>query len=403
MIPVNEALEIIRAEIQASDAERVELSAAAGRVLREDIFADSDLPPFNRSQMDGYAVRAADVSNAPISLRLVGEAAAGSAWDGELQAGEAVRIMTGAPVPAGADAVQRLEVACESADKTFVEINEAVERGQFIIERASEVREGVRALAAGERVTSNMIATLASFGYDMVSVGKRPRVAIMATGAELVPTEVRPAESQIRDSNSHSLAAYTQLAGGLPRRLPIAGDNPAELKLAISEAMRDAGVVVLSGGVSVGDYDFTKPVLRELGARIFFERIRVRPGKPLVFAKINDVLIFGLPGNPVSSAVTFNLFVRPALLWMQGATHANLHESCALLSRPVKSARERTSYLPARLTHDDDGHLIVEPLKWGGSSDFVSFARAEALIIVPADVGTLDAHTPVTVVHLPST
>lgn len=401
MIPVNEALEIIRAEIKAFDSERIELSEVLGRVLRQDVFADCDLPPFNRSQMDGYAVRYADLSDAPIVLRLVGEAAAGSAWKGELQAGEAVRIMTGAPVPSGADSVQRLEVARESADKTSVQITEATERGQFIIERASEVREGVRALAAGERVTANMIATLASFGYDTVDVGVRPRVAIMATGAELVPPGVRPAESQIRDSNSHSIAALAQLAGGLPRPLPIVGDNPAALKLAISEAVRDADVVVLSGGVSVGDYDFTKPVLRELGAQIFFERVRVRPGKPTVFAKINDVFILGLPGNPVSSAVTFNLFARPALLWMQGATDANLRESRALLSHPVKSARERASYLPARLTHDDDGRHIVEPLKWGGSSDFVSFARAEVLIIVPADVGTLEARTPVTILHLP--
>ncbi|MCP9496723.1 MAG: molybdopterin molybdotransferase MoeA [Pyrinomonadaceae bacterium MAG19_C2-C3] len=401
MIPVNQALEIIRAEIESFGSERIELSKALGRVLRQDVVADCDLPPFNRSQMDGYAVRSVDTTDAPLTLRLVGEAAAGSAWKGELKAGEAVRIMTGAPVPVGADAVQRLEVAHESADKTFVEINEVTPCGQFIIERASEVREGVRVLAAGERITANMVATLASFGYDTVDVGKRPHVAIMATGAELVPPGVRPAESQIRDSNSHSIEALVQLAGGLPRRLPIVGDNPAALKLAISEAIQDADVVILSGGVSVGDYDFTKPVLRELGAQIFFERVRVRPGKPTVFAKINDVLIFGLPGNPVSAAVTFNLFARPALLWMQGTTDATLRESRALLSHRVKSARERTSYLPARIKHDDDGRSIVEPLKWGGSSDFVSFARAEALIVVPADVGTLNAHTPVNILHLP--
>jgi len=385
-------------------SERVPLEESAGRVLAEDVFADSDLPPFDRAQMDGYAVRSEDVREVPARLRVVGEAAAGRGWRGVVRKGEAVRIMTGAPLPAGADSVQQVELTRESEDGSTVEVERATEPGQFYVPRASEMRAGVGVLGAGEEVSAARVAVLASFGCAEVSVRRRPRVAVLATGTELVPVAEKPGEDQIRDSNTYSLAAYARLAGAEVERLPFASDDPELLRREIEEAAARADVLVLSGGVSMGRYDFTKAALRALGAEIFFERVALRPGKPTVFARLpgeRRTLVFGLPGNPVSVSVTFNLFARTAIRAMQGALAPALEEETAILSRPSKGATERTSYLPAALSTDEAGRLLAEPLKWGGSSDFVAFARASALLIVPAGLKLLEAGSVARFVRLP--
>ncbi|HEX8136948.1 MAG TPA: gephyrin-like molybdotransferase Glp [Pyrinomonadaceae bacterium] len=403
MLPVQEAIRIVREQTARLAPERVALGDALGRVLATDVFADSDLPPFNRAQMDGYAVRASDTTGAPVRLRVVGESAAGRGWHKTLGAGQAVRIMTGAPVPAGADSVQKVEVTREIAEagQTSVEIAEATVPGQFIVEHASEIRSGERVLRVGEAVNAARMAALASFGYAEVLVGARPRVSVLATGTELVAVDEKPGRDQIRDSNSYSLGAYAELAGAIVERLPLAGDDLAGLQREISVAASRSDALILSGGVSMGAYDFTKAALKHLGAELFFERVALRPGKPTVFARLGRTLVFGLPGNPVSVSVTFNLFARTALRAMQGASEPALIEEWAVLSRPVKGALERESYLPARLLTDEGGRLLAEPLKWGGSSDFVAFAEATALIIVPRGVGTLDAGTTTRIVRLP--
>ncbi len=399
MISVEEAIRIVKEQTPVLAAERVALADALGRVLAEEVVADSDLPPFDRAQMDGYAVRAADTANTPARLRVVGESAAGRGWGGDVKPGEAVRIMTGAPVPAGADSVQKVEVTEESDG--HVSVAEATRPGQFIVGRASEIKMGQTVLEPGEEINAARMAALASFGYAEVSVGQRPRAAVLATGTELVAVHERPGADQIRDSNSYSLAAYAQLAGARVERLPLAGDEPELLEREITEAAARSDVLVLSGGVSMGVYDFTKAALRALGAEIFFERVSLRPGKPTVFARLGDVLVFGLPGNPVSVSVTFNLFARTALRAMQGAREAALSEERAVLARGVKGSAERASYLPARLSTDEEGRLVAEPLKWGGSSDFVAFARATALVVVPEGVPILDGGAVVRVVRLP--
>lgn len=402
MIPVTEAIRIVVGKTEPLAAERVALGEALGRVLAEDVFADTDLPPFDRAQMDGYAVRSADLREAPARLRVVGEAAAGDGWRGTLRAGEAVRIMTGAPLPAGADSVQQVEVTREEEGGSFVLIERATEPGQFYVPRASEIEEGERVLEAGEEVNAARAAVLASFGYAEVPVRKRPRAAVLATGTELVPVEGRPGEDQIRDSNSYSLAAYAQLAGAVVERLPFAGDDPELLRAEIEQAAARSDLLVLSGGVSMGRYDFTKAALHALGAELYFERVALRPGKPTVFARLpGGALVFGLPGNPVSVSVTFNLFARTALRVMQGARAAEPLVETAVLARPAKGAAERESYLPAALSTDAEGRLLAEPLKWGGSSDFVAFARATALIVVPAGVKLAEAGSIVKVVRLP--
>jgi molybdenum cofactor synthesis domain-containing protein len=229
-------------------------------------------------------------------------------------------------------------------------------------------------------------------------------VSVLATGTELVPVGERPGEDQIRDSNTYSLAAYAQLAGARVERLPFAGDDPEQLRREIAEAASRSDALVLSGGVSMGRYDFTKEALRALGAEVFFERVALRPGKPTVFARLHGerrTLVFGLPGNPVSVSVTFNLFARAAIRAMQGALSPALEEETAILARAAKGAAERTSYLPAGLSTDEAARLVAKPLKWGGSSDFVAFARAAALIIVPAGVKTLEVESLVRIVRLP--
>lgn len=399
MISVSEAIRLVLAKSGPLPPIQVPFYEARGCVLAQDIIADSDLPPFDRSQMDGYAVRAQDTFRAPAVLRIVGESAAGRGWHKIMNAGEAVRIMTGAPVPSGADSVQQVELTRERDG--LVEIMEPVTVGKSITRHATEIKSGQVVLRAGERISPAMMAVFASFGYTQVKVAPRPRVAVLATGSELVQVNQQPAQDQIRDANSYSISAYAEAAGATVERLPLADDNIESLTVQIKEASERSDVLISSGGVSMGLYDFTKTALRELQAEIFFERVSLKPGKPTVFARFgNGTLVFGLPGNPVSVSVTFSLFARTAIYNLQGATQPKLHEEWAVLGRPVKASPDRESYLPARLSTSQEGLLMAIPLKWGGSSDFVAFSQATALIIVPAGVTPAVEGVPVKIVRL---
>jgi len=402
MISVAEAIQIVRQQTQTLSTERVELEKTLGRVLAADVIADTDLPPFDRAQMDGYAVRANDVKETPARLRIVGESAAGRGWHHQLEEGQAVRIMTGAPVPAGADSVQQVELTTELKDGTVVELLETVETGKSIVKRGSEITTGEIVLRAGTTINAAMMAVLAAFGYAQVEVFQRPHVAILATGSELVSVDQKPGQDQIRDSNNYSISAYAELAGASTERMPLTRDETSLLETQIAEAAKRSDLIVTSGGVSMGVYDVTKAALKELDAHIFFERVALRPGKPTVFARLpNGTLVFGLPGNPVSVSVTFNLFARTALRVMQGTAEPELKRETAVLARSVKGTVDRESYLPAQLTTNDDAELVAFPLKWGGSSDFVAFALTTALVIVPANVRAIEAGALVGVVRLP--
>jgi molybdenum cofactor synthesis domain-containing protein len=404
MISVAEAIQIVQEHTVYLGAERVLLSDAAGRVLAEDIVADTDLPPFNRAQMDGYAVRASDVQAVPVRLRIVGESAAGKGWHNELQEGQAVRIMTGAPVPHGADAVQQVELTHELRDGTVVEILESAEAGRSIVTQGAEIRKGETVLRAGVPINAAMVAVLASFGYAEVSVGLQPRIAIFATGTELVNVDETPGQDQIRDSNNYTIEAYGQLANASVERLPLAGDEPTTLARRINKAAKQSDIVVTSGGVSMGVYDYTKTALKKLGAELSFERVALKPGKPTVFGRLpNGTLFFGLPGNPVSVTVTFNLFVRTAIWAMQGRSEPMLKQETAVLATNIRGTKDRESYLPAQLFTNDDAQLVAFPLKWGGSSDFVAFAAATALIVVPAGVTNVQAESIVKIIRMSDT
>lgn len=397
MISVDEALAIVLQRVEPLCFEVVPLESAPGRVLAENVYADIDLPPFDRARMDGYAVRSWDVAAAPVQLRVIGEIAAGASFEGTLKAGEAVKIFTGAPVPDGADAVQKIEVT-EIFDHT-VEIKEAVKPGQFITPHASEIATGQQVLESGKMIGPAEVAVLASFGHPQVRVGRRPRLAAFSTGSELVPVSVKPSGAQIRNSNSYTLAAYAERAGAAVAILPTVVDTPAATRDGLLRAAEHRDIVVTSGGVSMGDYDLVEAALLEIGAEIFFESVRIRPGKPIVFAKRERTFFFCLPGNPVSTSVTFNVFVRPAIRKMMGHGLPLVPAVKALLAHPLSDASSRRSYLPGRLVIDD-GRAVVEPLKWGGSSDLVAFVHANALIVVPEDVHEIAEGQPVDVLEI---
>lgn len=397
MIPITTALKIVSREAKFLNAERISLTDAVDRILAEDITADSDLPPFDRSQMDGYAVKASDTLNAPVTLKLIGESAAGHGWHKILKSGQAVRIMTGARIPVGADAVQKIEVATE--DDEFVTLNESTEAGRFIVAKGKEIKKGKAVLRAGEAITAKNVSVPAAFGYAKVKVGRRPRVAILSTGSEIVEINKTPGRDQIRNSNSIMLGSLSEENGATATVFPIIGDDLSDLKSQISKAAKNSDILVTTGGVSVGKYDLTKLALKELEAEIFFEKLRLKPGKPTVFAKLKKTLVFALPGNPVSAAVTYYLFVRKAILAMQGASATDLKRGSAIVSRSVKAPKERDAYLPAAISTNPDGTLVAEPLTWHGSSDFIGFAGADALIAIERGK-ILEANTPLRILFL---
>ncbi len=287
MISITEALEIIHQKVTPLGSEAVKIECVIGRVLAKDIVADTDLPPFDRSQMDGFAVIAADLAQTPVKLKLVGESAAGRGWHKTMKSGEAVAIMTGAPVPAGADAVQKIELtrSRDWGEGGEVEILEPVKIGAHIVSKASEIKKGQVIFNSGEIITENMIAAMAAFGYTKVNVGRCPRVAILGTGSEIVEINKLPGRDQIRNSNSIMLEAFSRRFCAETSVFPIAKDDISNLKSQISDAIgmvkskkgaQKTNILIITGGVSVGKYDHTKLALKELGAEIFFEKVRLK-------------------------------------------------------------------------------------------------------------------------------
>ena len=308
--------------------ETVELGHALGRVLARNVTADRDYPPFPRSTRDGFAVRASDISNGTKTLKIIGESRAGVAFFGSVGAGECVQIMTGAAVPAGADAVVMQEHTRPGADEVTVE--REINAGQNVVASGSEAKSGAVVVPLGTRLGFAELAMAAQVGATKLEVYRKPRVAILSTGDEVVPVEQTPGPVQIRNSNSVSLAAQAKLSGAEPVPLGNAPDNKAELRTMIERGLQE-DILVLSGGVSVGKYDFVEAVLHDLGAEFFFDAIAIRPGKPAVFGICRGKFVFGLPGNPVSTMVTFELLAVPAIdiMWRPGTKGASIVEGQA--------------------------------------------------------------------------
>jgi molybdopterin molybdotransferase len=356
---------------------------ACGRVLAEPIAADRDYPPFDRSTRDGFAVRAADAAHAGAVLQCIGEIKAGSGFDKAVGAGQCVQIMTGAAVPRGADSVVMIEhVRIAGQSVTF---ERPAELSKNIVPTGSEARAGQELLPAGTRLSYAEMAIAGQVGRHRISVWARPRVAILSTGDEVVDIDATPGPLQIRNGNGVALETLVALTGGEPMSLGNAPDETTELRRRIERGL-EADVLVLSGGVSMGKYDLVEGVLADLGAKFFFDSVEIRPGRPAVFGECRGKLVFGLPGNPVSTMVTFELFVVPALDIMGGALPRPLPLLGARLAHDVHERGALTRFVPARVTPAvPGGEPWVSALDWQGSGDSVAVARANAFLVVPPE------------------
>ncbi|HZR55349.1 MAG TPA: gephyrin-like molybdotransferase Glp [Terriglobales bacterium] len=368
--------------LRPTHAESMCLLDSAGRILAEPIFADRDFPPFRRATRDGYAVRAADLGSLPVTLNVVGEIKAGaSANSPTIANGQAAAIMTGAAAPIGSDAVVMVEYT--AAKGSEVEITRGVFAGENIVPSGAEAKCGDQLLTAGTRVDHRAIAVAASIGKSQLHVYKKPRVAILATGDEIVQIDSAPGPFEIRNSNSYSLAAQVAAVGGDPVVLSVAPDETNRLRELIAEGFK-ADLLLLSGGVSMGKYDLVEQVLTEFGAEFFFTGAQIQPGRPIVFGKSKNKYFFGLPGNPISTMVTFELFVRPILDALAGLAPQKLMFMHAKLKAEIKAKTGLTRFLPAILSGEFD-QTEVEIVQWQGSGDIAAAARANCYVVIPPD------------------
>ena len=397
MITVKEALRQILQTINPLGMEKINLLDALGRVVGGDVAAGRNIPPKDNSAMDGYALRFKDTVGAsperPVILEVIEDIPAGAVPQKSIAAGQASRIMTGAPIPEGADAVLRMEDT--EKDGTLVRIKTEVAFRQDIRSAGEDVREGEIVIPRGTVIKPAEIGMLASLGRSFVSVYQRPTVAVLATGNELVDIDENPSPWKIINSNSYSAAAQVMDCGALAMQLGIARDEREDL-LAKFQAATRADVIISSGGVSVGDYDLVKDIMKEVGNQMQFWQVAMRPGKPLAFGAIGNVPIFGLPGNPVSSMISFEQFVRPALLKMMG--HKNIFRKAvkAVLKEDLKKRKELTHFIRS-FVEFDDGRYTASTTGEQGSGILKSMVRANGLIVMPEDAEIIKAGSLVTV------
>lgn len=402
VLSVEEALERILATVRVLESERVPLLEALGRVLAEEAAADRDIPPLPNSAMDGYAVRAADVAprgeaRVLARLRVIAEAPAGHLCPAEVGPGTAVRIMTGAPIPVGADTVVPFEHT--RLDGEWVEVLRETRPGANVREAGEDVRAGQVVLTQGRILRPQEIGMLAALGRTEVAVIRRPRVAILATGDEVVPPWETPGPGQIRDANSYTVAAQVRKYGGVPLILGIVRDEETLVREGIRRALAErADLIVTSGGVSIGDFDLVKQVLAAEGEMRFWS-LNMKPGRPLAFGVVGGVPLVGLPGNPVSAMIATELFIRPAVLKMQGFTAWPWLELRARLTDPIVRKDGRRHYLRVRLRETPEGWKATLTGDQG-SGILSSLVQADGLAVIPEDMDHLPAGAEVRVLLL---
>src|SRR3954465_254073 len=392
-------------------SEQVALLDSVGRTLAEDLVADRDFPPFPRAARDGYSLRSADVQRTPAELEIVGEMRAGGdlpAGFVQLAAGEAISIMTGAPVPFGADAVVMVEHT--EGQGRHVRVLRSVTAGENVVPRGSEAAAKSVLVQRGTVISAAQVALAAAVGNSRPSVYTRPRIAILSTGDEVVDITNAPKDNQIRNSNSFSLAAQVISAGGKPVQLAIAPDEPKRLRQLIAEGL-EYDLLLVSGGVSAGEYDLVEDVLSEFSAEILFTGVQTQPGKPLLFGRVSrgrragnespqpPIYFFGLPGNPISTMVTFELFARVMVHALAGASPLTPRTAMARLAHPVKVRTGLTRFFPARLSGSWT-NIEVSRVPWQGSGDIAAFATADCLLVIPPDREQFDAGDIMTVVPI---
>jgi molybdopterin molybdotransferase len=384
MLELEAALAQILATVPPPKREIIPLSDAPGRVLAEPIQSPVDLPLFDNSAMDGYAVRAGDLASAnpgaPVRLRLVGKVAAGEAFAGEVSAGACVRLFTGSPLPRGADAVvMQEETRVEPGAESEVCFLEPARPAENVRSRGEDVRRRATLVNTGDVLTPGRISLLAAAGVAQVSAARQPVVGLLATGSELNEPGQPLAPGRIYESNRHALAALARRAGAIPKVYPLVVDALAETRVALADALNQCDVVVTSGGVSVGDMDFIKPAFQEIGGELQFWKVAIRPGRPFVFGRSGEKFLFGLPGNPVSALVTFLLLVRPALLRWQGAADISLPARAGVLAEPLANPDARRHFI--RVKCDASGNVRSAGLQ--ASHVLSSMAAADGLVDMP--------------------
>ena len=400
MISVREALACVLGELPRLGAEQVAVTRARGRVLAEAIRAPRDVPPFANSAMDGYAVRAADTSGAaatrPVALRVLETVGAGGLPQQAVAAGAAIRIMTGAVVPEGADAVVRVEDTREVAGG--VEILNAVRSGNAIRHAGEDMRADEVVLTVGRLLRPADVGLLASLGFAMVRVVRRPRVTVLVTGDELVEVGQPLGPGQIFNSNAYTLAAAVEEAGGIPTLLGIVRDEPELMRSAFAEAF-SADMVLSTGGVSMGSFDFVRRILQDLSYQERFWQVAQKPGKPLTFGLRRDVPVFGLPGNPVSSLVCFYVYVLPALRMMMGLQQVHLPNVAAVLTERLRKSEGLTEFIRCVVEGSSDQYRVRST---GSQSSGVlrSLSLGDGLIVGPADLSVLESNCSVRVILL---
>ncbi|MDZ7361650.1 MAG: molybdopterin molybdotransferase MoeA [candidate division KSB1 bacterium] len=384
MITVRQALETALQQTKRLPVETLALLESVGRVLAEDVISDIDMPPFARSTMDGYALCSEDIRHAPQRLRVVGVIPAGAYPNFSLQPMQAAKIMTGAPLPVGADAVQMVEKTRPLQDDAAVEILESVSPGHNVSPLGSEARRGDVVLPAGAFISPGVIGLLAAVGKNSVAVYRAPSVGILATGDELVDITAKPGLGQIRNSNSFTLYAQVKQAGGKPHLLGVAKDTRVNLRQKIAEGLQ-FDLFLATGGVSMGDLDLVEEVFAEFGLEIFFDKIAMKPGKPVMLARsARGGLVFGLPGNPVSATTVFEVLVRPVMRKMMGFPIYQNHMVLASLTEPFVNRSGREHYAPS-VTWYEEKRFLVRPLKSKGSGDVVTYAKSNSYLICPIE------------------
>lgn len=376
---------IVNRLLAASPVPRVEsvsLADCSGRILAQAVAGDRHYPPVDKSLRDGYAVRSGEV---PGALEVVGELRAGAIAEVEVGPRQAVELMTGAPMPAGADAVVMVEHTRREGSVVYIEV--AATPGQHIVEKGNEAKRGEIVLHPGHRLGFAEVALLATFGYTQVQVFRRPIVAILSTGDEVVDVERTPSESEVRNANAWALAVQVRKAGGDPRVFPVVRDNAQDLRAYIEESLK-ADLILFSGGVSAGRYDLVETVLAEMGAEFYITRVAIRPGQPYVFGRLKDRFFCGHPGNPASTMITFEIFSRAAVELLSGVPFTPLPLLKGRLTRPLEEKPGLTRFLPAKL--ETDG-ISVTPMPWKGSSDVPTMARCDCFLVVEAERGAYEA------------
>lgn len=402
-ISVEEALARTLARVSVLGEEVVGLEQSLGRVLARDVTSDIDVSPFDNSSMDGFAVRCADIANAapdaPVRLTMIGGIGAGNTFGRALEPGQTLRIMTGAPVPAGADAVVKYELVEGDGSQGFVTFTAPAAPGDNIRRAGEEFHAGDVVLRAGEVVNPYAMGMLASAGALELHVHRRPVVGVFAIGSELVGPGEMPTPGKIRNSNTACLAGLAQQAGAVVRTYPIVPDDRDAIKAALSQALAECDMVVSAGGASKGDFDFINPVIDEMG-EVAFSYISLRPGKRQTMGVIDGKPVFGLSGNPAAASVGFELLIRPALRLMGGYPDAQRPTVVARLAAPLRKKEDRRFYDRGELSRDASGELIVTPYRSQSSALLGGLARCNCLMVIPEQCTGLPAGAPVTCLRI---